>query len=298
MVAVQSRMNGRLSELAGAFPAAWVSFGSGLAALSLLWLLPRFRLALRRVPVDLRSGRLRWWQLIGGIFGGLLVATQSAVVPIVGVAAFLVAVIGGQMVSALVVDRFGLGPGGRRRVTPTRLIAALLAVLGVMLIAGDGGAAAVAVVPVLLAFLAGVGVAMQQALNATLTVTSTRDALASSWVNFVMGSGLLLLIGAVPVVLAGPDVWGQLSAAPAWAWWGGLCGVTFIALAAWAVPHTGVLLFALVSITSQLASGLVLDLLDPRRPTPGAGLVAGLTLTVLAAALVAGAARRPPAATS
>ena len=51
----------------------------------------------------MRSGRLRWWQVLGGTAGALLVAGQTYAVPLVGVTAFLVALVGGQSAGALLV---------------------------------------------------------------------------------------------------------------------------------------------------------------------------------------------------
>ena len=64
-----------------------------------------------------RSGDLVWWQFLGGLGGALIIAGQSIVVPILGVALFTVAVIAGQTANSLVVDRAGLGPAGRQPIT-------------------------------------------------------------------------------------------------------------------------------------------------------------------------------------
>jgi len=294
LLALQSRMNGRLAESAGAFPAAWVSFGSGLAVLTLLWLLPRYRSHLARVPAAVRAGRLRPWQLLGGVAGGLLVATQTYAVPRVGVAAFLVAVIGGQTVSALAVDRLGLGPGPARLLTPTRLLTAALAVVGVgvAVLSGPSHGGELLLVPALVAFVVGTAVSVQQATNGLVTVAAG-DSWVTAWLNFATGGLTVLLVGLLPVLGAGwPTSW----EVPQWAWWGGLCGVFFIALAAWAVQHSGVLLFGLVTITSQMLTALVLDLLNPAtRDLLGVPMLAGVMLTVLAAygAAVASGRARP-----
>lgn len=294
LVAVQSRMNGRLAEAVGSFPAAWFSFGSGLVVLSLLLVRREQRARLARVPAALRSGRLARWQVLGGVGGGLLVGTQTYAVPIVGVAAFLIATIGGQTVSALVVDRFGLGSAPAQALVRARVVAACAAVGGVAIAATAGvGEVRPEVLPVVLGFLVGMGVAVQQAVNGRVT-TITGAPTATAWVNFLMGSSTLLVLGTVPVWLGGwPTAWGSV---PPWAWWGGLCGVCFIALAAWAVQHSGVLLFGLVTITSQLAVALVLDLLNPAtRDRVGLQMLLGVTVTVVAAmsaARAAGAARR------
>lgn len=289
LVAVQSRMNGELAESVGGFPAAWFSFGTGLLLLSLLLVSREQRVRLGRVPAALRSGRLRRWQLLGGVAGGLFVGMQTYAVPLVGVAAFLIAAIGGQTVSALVVDRFGLGPAPAQALLPARVAAASVAVVGVAIASTAGGAeASPPLLPVVLGFVVGMGIAVQQATNAQVT-TVTGAVAPTAWLNFLTGTTTLLLVGVVPVWRAGwPSGWGSV---PSWAWWGGLCGVAFIGLAAWAVQHSGVLLFGLVTITSQLAVALVLDLLDPAtRDRVGLQMLLGIAVTVVAAVGVARAA--------
>ncbi|MGI8948966.1 MAG: DMT family transporter [Ornithinimicrobium sp.] len=292
LLALQSRLNGRLAETVGGFPAAWVSFGSGLLILSVLLVRAEHRSRLGRVWVAVRSGRLRWWQVLGGVSGGLLVGTQTYAVPLVGVAAFLIATIGGQALSALLVDRQGLGPAPAVPLSGVRIAAAITAVAGVAIAAtaggGSGGRATLGLVPVLLAFGVGMLLAVQQAFNGRVN-TVTGAPTATAWLNFATGSATLVLVGTVPVALSGgPERWD----APAWAWWGGLCGVVFIALTAWAVQHLGVLLFGLVTITSQMATALVLDLGNPAtRDQVGAQMLTGVAITVLAAGAAAAAAQ-------
>lgn len=291
LIAIQSRMNGRLSEAVGSFPAAWFSFGSGLVVLTLLLFSKAQRVRVGRVVSALRTRELVWWQMLGGVAGGLLVGSQTYAVPIIGVAAFLIATIGGQTVCALFVDRYGLGPAPAQALSVLRVLAAGLAVVGVAVAAtsGESGASA-ALFPVLLGFLVGMGVAVQQAINGRVNKVSG-SALATTWFNFVTGSTTLVVIGIVPVLRSGwPDTWSQV---PWWAWWGGLIGVVFIALAAWAVQHSGVLLFGLTTITSQMLVALVLDFVNPAtRDQVGLQMIIGVVITVVAAIAAALAARR------
>jgi len=290
LMAVQSRLNGRLSEIIGSFPAAWFSFGSGLLLLSFVCLLPRYRQRLARVPEALRQRRIAPWQLLGGVGGGLLVGTQTFAVPLVGVATFLIAIIGGQTVSALLVDRYGLGSAPPQSVSLLRAAAATLAVLGVAVaVTSAANGIAFLWLPVLLAFLVGMGTAVQQAINGRVN-TVTGEPIATAWINFLTGTTLLLLIGIIPVLKTGlPQSW----VAPWWTWWGGLCGVTFIALAAWAVQHSGVLLFGLVTVTSQMVTALLLDFsLESTRERVNVQMVSGVAITVVAACWAGYAAHR------
>lgn len=304
---VQSRVNGRLAELVDPAPAAVVSFGSGLLLLTaVLLLVRRARLGLRKVPFTMRIGGLRWWEVIGGVGGGLLVAAQTYAVPLVGVTAFLIAVIGGQSVSALAVDRAGLAPGGAQPLTAARVAAAGLAVVGVAVAATapgrseSGGAVGLALVlPLVLAFLAGAGQSVQQAYNGVVTTVS-RDAFATAWLNFFTGTVFLLALGAVSWVVAGlPGPGETLAALPWWAWVGGSLGVVFIALAAWAMQHLPVLAFVLVTVTTQLVVGVLLDLTDPvARQALGPQVLTGVALALVASVWAALARRRGSRATS
>lgn len=263
LITVQSRMNGELSRTIEApIQAAVYSFGSGLLLLCLLVLLPRVRTAVGRVREALRDGRLRWWQCLGGLGGALFVAVQTYAVPLVGVAIFTVATVAGQTGNALVVDRLGIGPGGRRPVHLSRVIAAVLAIVGVAItVSGSLGAGEISVLPVVLAVLVGGGVAMQQGVNARVNLVS-RHVLATTWQNFLVGTTLLVLIALVQLARGSYRPVG-FDGVPWWAWWGGLTGIGFIAIAAWAVQHVGVLVFGLALLTGQLGSAVLVDLVAP-----------------------------------
>lgn len=283
--ALQSRMNGGLAAEWGSpvLAGAW-SFGTGLVALTVLVVvLPSVRLGVLQVGSALRGSRLRWWQLAGGLCGGTFVIAQSATVPVIGVAAFTIGVVAGQATNSLVVDRYGLGPRGVIAVTPTRLLAAVVAVIAVAVAVSGRWATpdGIPVVPVAAAFGAGLLVAVQQALNGRVTQESG-SAISATWVNFLLGLCLLLVVLGVAAVIDRVDI-GSLGGADAWFYASGVIGVTFIALAAWAVPRIGVLVTALLAVSGQLTSALILDLALPTDGTTvSAGLIAGLVLAFVA----------------
>ncbi|WP_130013052.1 DMT family transporter [Serinicoccus sediminis] len=287
---VQSRVNGVLSEQVGALPAATLSFGSGLVVLTLLLGLAPLRRRAAVIWSAVRSGGLRRWQVVGGVGGALLVASQTYAVPQVGVTAFLVAVIGGQSVSALLVDRVGLGPGPAQPLRVGRAAAALLAVVGVAVASsarpaddGPGGGAGVGFALALtLVCAAGALTSVQQALNGVVTTVS-RAPVATAWVNFLTGTLTLVLIGLVSSAAGGLRPSAVAPGLPWWAWTGGVMGIVFIALAAYAVQHLPVLVFALVTITTQLLVGMLLDALDPvGRAALGPQLLLGVLLALTA----------------
>ncbi|MGW5308332.1 DMT family transporter [Nocardia thailandica] len=292
-VAVQGRINGALgARLDDGIAAATISFGTGALALLLVAACaPRLRHGIGQVRTALAEGVLRPWQLLGGLCGAFFVAAQSFTVALIGVTAFTVAVVAGQLVSSLAVDRLGLGPAGRTAITATRLFAAALAIGAVTVAALGRSVPPGASVPglpdlpylfALLPALAGVGLAWQQAVNGR--VGAVAGPFAATLANFTVGLLALLVLDAAVVATHGLPR--AFPTAP-WLYLGGLIGVVFIALAAVTVRLLGVLLLGLTSVAGQLAASVALDL--------AAGTLSGPTVVgcVIVAAAVLLAAVRP-----
>lgn len=261
LVAAQSRVNAQLAdEVGGGLFAAAISFGTGLI---LVWGIvgarSDLRAAVASLPSVVRSGGLRWWQLLGGLGGAWLVTTQGLVVPAVGVTVFTVAVVAGQVSGSLFVDRAGLSPAGHMPLSIRRVVAAGLALLAVAVAGVESAGGDISWVA-LLAVSAGLGVAVQQAINGRVAA-STHQPLAATGVNFLVGFTALFVLSisalgiGVGDFLTWPDQW--------WLYLGGPIGVAFIALAAWAVRGVGVLVFGLLSIAGQLLGSVILDLVTP-----------------------------------
>ena len=279
--AIQARVNGELSgTLDNGLQAAVWSFGSGWVILLVIAMLsPSIRAGVRRVVLAVRTGQLKWWQVLGGMLGGYYVASQSIAVPLVGVALFTVAVVAGQSGSSLIVDRVGLGPAGRQAISARRVTAAILAVLAVAVAVSERlRSADPAVVALTLALAAGIGIAIQQAINGRVGLAA-RSAMSATLINFTFG-GVVLWIGLLVATFVAHWPLGALFSAPWWAYGGGVIGIAFIAVSAWAVPIVGVLRFALLSIAGQLFGALLLDLVFP---APGAQVSVTLVIGVLLA---------------
>ena len=289
LTALQARINGQLAiELGNGLEAAVWSFGSGLVLLTLLVaVVPAIRAGVARVPRAIRSGELKWWQALGGVLGGTFVGVQTATVPLLGVAVFTVAVVAGQSSSSLIVDRAGLGPAGVQAITTRRVVSAVLAVVAVTIaVSARLGAPDFSVPALIGAFTAGLLIAVQQAINGR-TSRAAGNPMSATFLNFVFGTTALgIAFGAL---------WAWTGDGPAplpgggwWIYLGGVIGVVFIAIAAWAVPLVGVLLFALLTIAGQLAGALLLDLTAPTSGTQLSwSLVAGVLLAFVAVLIAA-----------
>ncbi len=286
VVAVQARVNGDLAErlgggFAGGALAAVLSFVAGLAALLVyVAVAGTARRGLAALPSVLRSHSLAWWQCLGGLFGALLILSQTASVPTIGVAVFTVTVVAGQTSSGLVVDRVGLGPAGRQPVTTVRLVASVIAVAAVVLsVSGRFGTASFAPGLLLFVLVGGAGVSVQSALNAQVG-RAVSSAVAAAVVSF--GLGLV----ALALVVAGLLVSGHRYPTLPGEWWlyvGGLFGALFVTVVAAVVPRIGVLVMTLATVAGQVVGAV---LLDAFAPAPGQSLQ---LVTVLGAAATVGA---------
>lgn len=293
-MAVQGRANGELAQVTGnPMEASLFSMASGFVALLLAMVARGPRSGVGRALRARREGRLHPLWLMSGVLGAVLLFVQSWVVPLVGVAMFTVAFVAGQTSNALVIDRFGLGPGGPRPVGPLRIAAALLAIVGVTLALTGHGTLALALLPVIASLLVGMTNMLQQAWNGQVSVAS-RSVYVGTLTNFGVGTVALIAVVIVQALLG--HSLGPAHEAPWWAWTGGLLGVVFIAVGAWAGRHVGILVFAVMSLLGNLGMAVVLDVLNPAHPGEfGLSRLLGVVVTFIAAALAtwAGRPRRP-----
>jgi transporter family-2 protein len=269
-VAVQGRINGALgARLADGIAAATISFGTGLLALLIAFAVsPALRAGVTEVRTAVSEGGLPLWQLLGGLCGAFFVAAQGLTIAAIGVTAFTVAVVAGQLLSSLVVDRLGLAPNGRTPITPWRIFAAALGITGVVLSTGGSNSAPTTVVTgvpdlpallIVLPALAGIGLAWQQAVNGR--VGATGGPFTATLINFAVGLTALLLLDLYILSTTGLPTEFPTDL---WLYTGGLIGVAFIALAAVTVGMIGVLLLGLTSVAGQLVAAMVLDAADGR----------------------------------
>ncbi|MFJ5955681.1 DMT family transporter [Paenarthrobacter sp. NPDC092416] len=289
VIPLQARINGALgATLDDGMAAAVVSFTTGLlliAAISVVT--PKGRAGLSRILPAVRKGSFPRFYVMAGAIGALFVIAQTFTVGLLGVALFTVAVVTGQTLSGLLVDRMGIGPGGKRSITGVRVLGSILTVAAVAWAVsprfGASNDVASLVLPVLLPLAAGFLMSFQQAMNGTATVHYGTP-VAATLVNFIAGSAILWMVWLIKLAVTGP---GNPLPGEWWYYLGGPMGCLFIGLAALLVRSLGVLTTGLGMIAGQLVGSLVLDVVIP---SPGAVValptVLGTVLT-LAAIIVA-----------
>jgi len=283
MIALQARANGELSHrLDNGLQAALVSFGSGLLIILLITPFSRhIKEGIRNLKVAIAHKEIARWKLLAGALGGSFVAIQTQIVPLIGVAIYSVASIAGQTAMSLVVDRIGLTGGGKKLISPRRVMAAVLTVVAVLVSVWDRiDADNLSMIAVTAGCIAGAVVGVQRALNGQINEHS-HQSFTTSLLNFITGTTFLVILILTCVALGKNDL-SPLPAGPWWIYTGGVIGVIYIAFTSTIVQHLGVLTFTLFSVGGQLAASLIIDLVSP---TDGVSvssyLITGLAMTYI-----------------
>lgn len=285
-ISTQTAVNGMLATETGSGLAAAVisnTVGGMIFAVAAL-ASARIRSGVRR----LFRHPMRWWRYGGGAFGAVLVFAASVTSPLIGVALFSIGLVCGIAVGGLINDTFGIGPLGRMRPGPMRLVGAGLAVAAVVLAQSGGGVVTGLWFLVVFAFAAGIGNSFQTSLNGRLNLVS-RNVFSTGLVNFAVGTGLLYVVAAPFAVVTDwssfhlPGQW--------WMYLGGFCGTLVVIGTVFASTRLDVLGVSLANLAGQLGGAIALDV-AATGAAPSWQIAAGSALAALAAALVALAGRR------
>jgi transporter family-2 protein len=130
LLPVQTGINAELRSFLGhPVPTALVSFGVGTLGLFAAVLVLGIR-----VPLAVAWGQSGWWHWSGGLIGALYIAGAVVLAPRLGAGTLIAATVGGQMVTSLLLDHFGLVGFPEHPVSSARLLGAALVILGVVLI--------------------------------------------------------------------------------------------------------------------------------------------------------------------
>lgn len=127
MMSFQAPINAALRNHVGIFESSLVSFSVGtLALIAVVLLAGKGNLGnLRHVS---------WWHLLGGLIGAVFVTATLIAAPKIGVTGMIVATLAGNMVAALLIDRFGWVGITARPIDLPRIAGVVLMAASVLLI--------------------------------------------------------------------------------------------------------------------------------------------------------------------
>jgi transporter family-2 protein len=142
-----------------------------------------------------------------------------------------------------------------------------------------------AALPLSLAVIAGIFIAIQAPTNAILGKASGSPIVAA-FISFVVG---MIALGAMVAVTGGRVLAPEFRSVPWYAWLGGLYGAFFVAMAAFAAPRIGVATMLTAAVAGQIFAALMLDhfgLLGLARQPVSVERLAGAVLVLVGAVLV------------
>lgn len=129
---IQSAANAGLNKALG--PAVTLITVYGIAATLLLLSLPLIGIGPAGATISQRIGSVPWWAWVGGICNFIFALSGALVTRQIGSASFTVTVLVCATTLSLLLDQFGLLGLEQRTASWERLIGALLAIGGVILI--------------------------------------------------------------------------------------------------------------------------------------------------------------------
>lgn len=127
----QAGINAQLrTALHSPIQAAFISFSVGTVILGTA--------AFITAPSWFKSGalaQLPWWAWLGGVLGAFNIAMAIFLAPRLGAVALAVSVVCGQIIASLIYDQHGWLGYPQIALSPSRIVGALLIVIGVFLVA-------------------------------------------------------------------------------------------------------------------------------------------------------------------
>jgi len=220
---------------------------------------------------------------MGGILGGFFVAAQSAVVPQIGVALFTISVVAGQTVSSLLVDKAGITPSGKQKITKPRIIGAIATLIAVgIAVFPDLTNSEFRFLPLTFSLIVGVFASIQQGMNGRVNVVAGRP-LATAWLNFASGTVVVVIALSINLALGA-----TIGSFPSnfWVYTGGSAGLIFVAVSAFIIKHLGVLNFVILNIAGQLIGAVLIDWIFPAKAGSLNGyLIFGTFMTIASIAV-------------
>ena len=252
-MAGQSPTNAALGRTVGTFQASFTNFAIGwVICLVLVLTVGTGDLALvSTVPA---------WQLIGGLYGALIIVSLVIATPKLGVVLSLTMTMLGQLIGGMVVDCFGLVGAAQIAISPLRLIGCAVVVIGVFCVhaankdglagkEGDKAHLGYMAFPLIAATIA----SLQPATNATLGATI--GSIEATFVNFTGGLIILFLL----TMFTGKGKMHSLKGTKPWQFTGGFYGVFGVVASVIGTPALGVSLWNVGTMLGQLVGGMAVD---------------------------------------
>ena len=261
---MQTSINSRLKVSVGSpFVASLISFSLGTLFLTLITLLIDKSLLF---PFNL-FGKEPFWLWIGGLLGVIYLTSNILLFPKLGSVQTVIMPILGQIIMGLIIDNFGLFGSLVQPLNWSRIVGAILVVIGVI------GAVSINQIIVyrhkkflpekannlwfyrLIGIVMGMFSATQTAINGHLGIV-LNSSVKAAFVSFFVGTISLIII----VTIIHPNLSFQKNKdTPWWIWLGGFIGALFVLGNVYLVPKIGTGLAVVIVLVGLIVGSLLID---------------------------------------
>ena len=261
---MQTSINSRLKVSVGSpFVASLISFSLGTLFLALITLLIDKSLLF---PLNL-FGKEPFWLWIGGLLGVIYLTSNILLFPKLGSVQTVIMPILGQIIMGLIIDNFGLFGSLVQPLNWSRIVGAILVVIGVI------GAVSINQIIVyrhkkflpekaknlwfyrLIGIVMGMFSATQTAINGHLGIV-LNSSVKAAFVSFFVGTISLIII----VTIIHPNLSFQKNKdTPWWIWLGGFIGALFVLGNVYLVPKIGTGLAVVIVLVGLIVGSLLID---------------------------------------
>lgn len=256
LISVMVVFNGGLTARLGQIPTLVVIHAVGLVFITLLMLIKKEKLRIKRLPLYLYSA---------GLIGIVTTICNNLAFGQISVSALLSLALLGESVSSLLADHFGFLGLPKRPLRIQKLWGGLLALAGIIWMWDD-----FQLMPVLVSLLAGVCVLVSRLINAQQSKHS--GLMGSTFINYAVGlSGSLLLLA---LTGGGPGITYAMGG-PFYIYLGGALGGVIVLLSSFCVGKIPSFYMTLAFFTGQVFAGIGLDM-ALSQAFPVSNLIGGL----------------------
>eukprot|EP01084_Bolivina_argentea_P179574 310288_1 len=206
---------------------------------------------------------------LNGALGAFFVCSVIYIPPLVGFSIFYIAVVIGQIVTAQLIDHFGLFWAFKKRLTLISLFGSLLAICGAFLFQMPGFVSAThsyykynatTIGYVVIAFLSGVAITSKSTLDRRLKKIMNGTAYQSTFLSFVNSTIILLVVNIIVYVIEGD--WFQVNNNE-FEWWiffGGVLGPAIVTIYIIAPSYIGFVATFICAIFGSLMTSFLFDI--------------------------------------
>lgn len=255
---MQGPTNTALSRISSRALASFFSFLSGTIVLFVLINLIGTG-DLSKIP------SVPFWQILGGIFGFIVILSTIYATPRLGVALTTMSLMVGKLVSGVGLDLLGLFGLQKRAMSVSLACGVIFLAIGILLVSIDRGRSNLSstnrlsrkqiILPILAMFFAGCGNSIQAPINSALS--HTVGTIEAAFVSFVGGLICASLFFLVMSLRTKQKI--EIQKSKLWIYLGGVYGASVCTITIIATPILGTTSLVAFQMLGQMCGGVVID---------------------------------------